>query len=352
MLNFDLHDEFKGSKVKEAAVKPRHDEADGVLKLPAADFLSSSPTGFFQRGRTSHDGPDSMRRRDTDLRTQDQNGGLRLPISKKTPFADESTMDASTIDLQFTSRIQKGGALLTDMRQLVCHWAAKPPETPPGRYVAEILQKPTRARAEDMYHRAFLPRFIASSPPNVWRLCAEIEEHVPPIEIVRLFYYWLTARAEPILYRYVTEELFQVAKTGSAETRVADLTNWIRIECERCGKKWSDIVTIKTARAMLAALRDFGILEGASKKRISPAHLPLETFCLIGFCLRNIVQERADLTTHKDWRLFLLPPQTVERLLLEAHQHGWIQYQVAGGISRIEFPDQDFHAYCRHIFAR
>jgi hypothetical protein len=253
---------------------------------------------------------------------------------------------------ELTSRIQKGGALLADMRQLVCHWADKPPEMSPGRYAAEVLQKPTRARAEDTYQRAFLPRFIASCPRDAWKLCAEVEEHAPPIEIVRLFYYWLTARAEPLLYRYVTEELFEVAKTGNGEVRIDDLTTWIRIACRNVGKKWSDIVTIKTARAMLAALRDFGILEGAAKKRLAPAHLPLEAFCLIAFCLRCIVGERGDLTTHKDWRLFLLSSESVERLLFQAHQHDWIHYQVAGGISRIEFPHQNFHAYCRYIFAR
>ena len=194
---------------------------------------------------------------------------------------------------EFTSRIQKGGALLADMRQLVCQWAVKPSEVPPDRYVAEVLQKPTRARAEDTYQRAFLPRFIASCPRDAWKLCAEIEKHVPPIEIIRLFYYWLTARAEPILYRYVTEELFQVARVETVEVRVDDLTNWIRNECRNVGKKWSDIVTIKTARAMLAALRDFGILEGASKKRLAPTHLPVETFCLIAFCLRSIVRNAA-----------------------------------------------------------
>ena len=253
---------------------------------------------------------------------------------------------------QITSRIQKGGALLGDMRQLVCHWAAKAPGVPPARFVAEVLQKPTRARAEDTYQRAFLPRFIASCPPDAWKLCAEIEQHDPPIEIIRLFYYWLTARAEPVLYRYVTEELWQVARTGNTEIRTEDLANWIRIECQNAGKKWSSTVTIKTARAMLAALRDFGILEGAAKKRIAPIHLPLETFCLIAFCLRTIVKQRGDLTAHKDWRLFLLSPENAERLFLEAHQRGWIDYQVAGGISRVEFPRQDYHAYCRHILSR
>jgi hypothetical protein len=253
---------------------------------------------------------------------------------------------------ELTSRIQKGGALLGDMRQLVGHWADKPPETPPSRYVAEVLQKPTRARAEDTYQRAFLPRFIAGCPRDAWKLCAEVEDHAPPIEIVRLFYYWLTARAEPVLYRYVTEELFEVAKTGGGDVRVDDLTAWIRVACRNVGKKWSDTVTIKTARGMLATLRDFGILEGGAKKRLASTHLPLEAFCLIAFCLRRIVEEHGDLTAHKDWRLFLLSGEAVERLLFQAHQHDWIHYQVAGGISRIEFPRQDFHAYCRYIFAR
>lgn len=252
---------------------------------------------------------------------------------------------------ELTSRIQKGGALLGDMRQLVSNWAAKPLDKSPVRYTAEVLQKATRARAEDTYRRAFLPRFIAGCPRDAWRLCAEVERQAPPIEIVRLFYYWLTARAEPVLYLYATEELFEAAKAGSREVRVDDLTNWIRIKCSKLGKKWSDIVTIKTARAMLSALRDFGILEGGAKKRFAPIQLPLETFCLIAFCLHCIGKDRGDLTAHPDWRLFLLSPPAVEHLLFQAHQHGWIDYQVAGGISRIEFPLQDFHAYCRHVLA-
>lgn len=253
---------------------------------------------------------------------------------------------------EFTSRIQKGGALLADMRQLVSRWAEKPPETPPGRYTGDVLQKTTRARAEDTYRRAFLPRFIASRPPDAWELCAEIEEHAPPIEIVRLFYYWLTARAESLLYRYVTEELFHAARAGTGEVRIADVATWIRTECSKAGKKWSETVTMKTARAMLAALRDFGILEGAAKKHIAPTHLPLEVFCFIAFCMRCVIGDKGDTTAHRDWRLFLIPPDAVERLLFEAHQHGWVDYQVAGGISRIEFPHQDFHAYCRYILAR
>jgi len=251
--------------------------------------------------------------------------------------------------MELTSRIQKGGALLADMRQLVCHWGEKDPNLSSRRFVKDILPKATQARANDTYIRAFLPRFIDGSPKDAWMLCAALEERLPSIEIAGAFYYWLTARAEPILYRYVTEELFEQARSGVINVSSSEVSSWIKRTVEAESKSWSDVVCIKVARAMLAALRDFGILAGASKKTISEAHLPLEAFCLIAFCLRTIIRDHQDLIEHPDWRLFLLLPKGVERLLLEAHQHNWLHYQAAGAVSRIEFPSENFEAYVRHV---
>lgn len=253
---------------------------------------------------------------------------------------------------KITSRIQKGGALLGDMRQLVCHWAEKPNELPPGRFVKNILPKATQARANDTYIRAFQPRFIEGSPKNAWKLCAALEECLPSTEVARAFYYWLTAQAEPIFYRYVTEELFEQVRNGINAITSFELARWVQRICSTDGKEWSDVVNIKVARAMLAALRDFGVLSGASNKTVSAAHLPLESFCLIAFCLRTILKDSQELTAHKDWRLFLLSPQAVERLLLEAHQQNWLGYQAAGGISRLDFPSDTFESYVRHVLDR
>jgi hypothetical protein len=249
----------------------------------------------------------------------------------------------------FTSRLQKGGALLGDMRQLVCHWADRPESVAPGRFVKDILPKATQARANDTYIRAFHPRFVEGSPRNAWKLCAVLEENLPTFEIARAFYYWLTARAEPILYSYVTEELFRQARSGIAGVTSVEVSEWIRKSNAGGDKTWSDIVSIKVARGMLAALRDFGILSGTSRKTIAPVHLPLESFCLIAFCLRNLLEDHQDLTQHPDWRLFLLSPTAVERLLLEAHQQNWLHYQAAGAVSRLEFPAQSFEAYARIV---
>jgi len=251
-----------------------------------------------------------------------------------------------------TSRLQKGGALIDDMRQLVCHWGSKPADVAPTRFVKDVLPKATQARAKDTFIRVFEPRFISGSPPNAWMLCAELEEKLPPVEVVSAFYYWITARAELILYRYVTEELFQVARSGGTSVGSPELAQWISKTCLAEGKVWSDVVNIKVARAMLAALRDFGVLAGTHNKTIAAAHVPLESFCLIAFCLRIVLRDSRDLASHPDWRLFLFSPENVERLLLEAHQHSWLNYQAAGGVSRIEFPCSTFADYVTRVLSR
>lgn len=251
-----------------------------------------------------------------------------------------------------TTRIQKGGALLADMRQLVCHWASKPDGMAPGRFVKDVLPKATQSRAKDTYIRAFLPRFIDGSPPGAWKLCAKLEECLPSSDIARSFYYWVTARGEPALYRYVTEELFELARSGARSVTSEEVALWIRKITRNAPGQWTDLVTIKVARGILAALRDFGVLEGSARKSINGGYLPLESFCLITFCLRFILHDSQELTEHPDWRLYLLSPRAVERLLLEAHQHDWLDYQAAGAVCRLEFPVDNFEKYVGHVFNR
>jgi len=220
---------------------------------------------------------------------------------------------------EITSRLQKGGALIDDMRQLVFNWSDQSSESAPLQASARILQKSTRARAADTHRRAFLPRFINGCPPDAWRLARELEAVGPSVEIVRPFYYWITARAEPLLYRFVTENLFEKAKTNDPDVRIDETVSWIRRTLVNEGKRWSPNVQVKVARGLLAALRDFGILEGASHKRIAPLHFPLEGFCLIAFCHSRFMSELYSLVEHPDWKLFLLNESGVERLLLESH---------------------------------
>jgi hypothetical protein len=250
---------------------------------------------------------------------------------------------------KFTTRLQKGGALLDDMRQLVCQWPDLVDEKPES-LVGRILQKATRARIADTYQRAFLPRFLKGSPQNAWKLARVLEEAHPSIEIIRPFYYWITARVEPILYAYVSEELVEKAKTADRSVRSEEAASWINNTLRSSGRVWSPTVQLKVARGILAALRDFGILEGAANKRLVQSHLPIETFCLIAFLLNHMEIGASELVEHSDWKLFLLTGPEVERLFFEAHQHGWVHYQTAGRVHRLEFPTKEFKDYIHVIF--
>lgn len=246
----------------------------------------------------------------------------------------------------------KGGALLADMRQLVCQWSDDLDGEEAIRAAIRILHKSTRVRVSDTLNVAFKPRFVTGNPPNAWKLARAVEDQHPPIEVVRPFYYWITARAEPLLHRFVTTELNERAKSHDPVIRIEEANTWVTRAVAIDSKVWAPSVRIRMAQGMLAALRDFGILEGVVRKRIAPQHLPLEAFCLIAFCLHELGFEHKSLVRHPDWRLFLLSQTTVERLFLEAHQNGWLDYQCVGEIYRIEFESRNLDDYAHDLLGR
>ena len=251
----------------------------------------------------------------------------------------------------YTTRLQKGGALFDDMRLLVRQWSdAIGDDQRDSMVVENLLGKNTRARAADIYRRAFLPRFIAGDPPDAWRIAQALEREEPAIDFLRPLYYWVTARGERLLYDYVCEDLFTQSRAGTQVVDIAEVKNWITQQIARIGKEWTPTVTTKVAQAILATLRDFGILEGAIKKRIAPSYLPTESFVYIAFALHSLGSSGAQLVKHPDWRLFLFFPENVERMFLEADRSGFLNYQSAGEIVRIEFFEHTFEETA-HVLA-
>ncbi|SHJ90881.1 Putative inner membrane protein [Desulfatibacillum alkenivorans DSM 16219] len=250
---------------------------------------------------------------------------------------------------KYNTRILKGGALLDDMRMLVRSWE-EVEGADAGAEAHRLLGKKTLARSRDTLVRAFTPRFIHGDPPNAWRIVRLLEERGAEPEVLIPVYYWITARSDNLLYEFVTEELIHVARSGDGSVRIDETTAWISRHIGDAGQEWSPTVTLKVGRGILAALRDFGILEGGSKKRVAPVHLPLDSFCYIAFWLARLGFSGASLVNHTDWRLFLMSPQIVERLMLEAHQQRLLDFNSAGRIYRVDFPKDDPGEYADVLF--
>lgn len=125
---------------------------------------------------------------------------------------------------------------------------------------------------------------------------------------------------------------------------------WLTGQLQKIGKQWTPLVTLKVARGMLAALRDFEILEGAVRKHLTWPTLPPATGTLIAFILHREGTTGKGLVRHPDWRLFLMGETAAEHLFLECHQRGWYKFESLGSLCRTEFPEISFEEYAHVVF--
>jgi hypothetical protein len=235
------------------------------------------------------------------------------------------------------------------MRQLVLLWS----DAPVAENRAEVirsnpLNKATRARIADILNRIFIPRFVEGPIPNAWKLLRPLEELSPSPSTVRPIYFWLTALAEPLIADLCTEFLCGRRASGLLAVKVEDAVAWI--ESKNLG--WSEIVHIKVARALLAALRDFGVLEGRAHKRLVSQSLSPQSFAWLAFCFHLNGRTGRNLLAHPDWRLFTMSAADVEHLLFECHQMRLLEYHAAGSIISLAFPASTPEEYAHVVLGR
>jgi hypothetical protein len=128
------------------------------------------------------------------------------------------------------------------------------------------------------------------------------------------------------------------------------LANWVD-EGKTTGH-WSETTIIRAAQELLAALRDFGALQGKRNKKIAPAYFPIESFAYVVFYLKQHQPSGAKLIELPDWKLFFMNREAVERFLFEAHQRDLLEYHVAGSVSRLTFPADTLEEYANVLAQR
>ena len=236
---------------------------------------------------------------------------------------------------QYSSRIIKAGALLTDSRAFL---RAYDPKLSVEENLAQalrrnILGKASRSRLKDILH-IFRQRFLAR-PALALALHDLVHTEVAPAILDRILSYH-AAKADALLYKVVTDFVFKKRQAGEAVVSPEDAGRYVSNLARSAGLPWSAYTVGRVTRGVLATLRDFRVLEGAARKRIAPAYLPLETFIYVVFALNQGGHFGERLMHHPDWRLFLVTSGDVESLFLEAHRLKWLDYQVAGRLVRVE----------------
>jgi len=247
---------------------------------------------------------------------------------------------------QYTSKIIKAGALIVDTKVFFSSWNPNASVEENLRQIRQqnLLGKSSRSRAEDIlaiFRQRYLnDKYLAPV------LAALTKKQVNGATLDRVFYFH-TVQADPLLRDVVIKILVPKWSQGSlvvgSRELQQELYQWVK-EGKMAGS-WGENTIMRVAQGVLSTLRDFGILEGAVKKRIAPAYLSIQAFAYIAFYLKQHSASGSKLLDSEDWKLFFLDSEGVERLLVEAHQQGLLEYHVAGSVTRLTFPAESLEEY-------
>jgi hypothetical protein len=253
----------------------------------------------------------------------------------------------------YSSKIIKAGALLADTKTLLSHWDinASLQENIDRIRRENIFGKASRSRVEDIL-AIFRQRYLTDKSVTK-ALVTLVKAGFAITALERLFYFY-SARADRLLHDVVTEILVPMQARGLADVSLEDVQRCISkwVTEGKTTSHWSEITIIRAAQELLAALRDFRVLQGARNKKIAPAYLPIEAFAYIVFYLKQHQPSGAKLIELPDWRLFFLEREGVERFLFEAHQHHLLEYHVAGSVTRLTFPAATLEEYANVLAQR
>jgi hypothetical protein len=246
----------------------------------------------------------------------------------------------------YSAKIIKAGALIGDTKTLLSHWDVNTSldDNLLRIHRANFFGKASRSRVEDIL-AIFRQRYLSEKSVTEALVTLALGKF-PSASLERLLYFHC-ARADQLLHDVVTEVLVPMREKGVSDIGMQDFQRPLteRVEQGKTVSRWSEITIVRAAQELLATLRDFGVLEGAAKKRIVSIFLPIESFAYIVFYLKQRQPSGAKLIELPDWKLFFLTREGVERLLFEAHQRELLEYHVAGSVTRLTFPASTLEEY-------
>jgi Putative inner membrane protein (DUF1819) len=235
-----------------------------------------------------------------------------------------------------TSNIQKGGALLDDCRRVVEAWENdRTPEENLARIADEnLLAKASRARTEDVLLRVIRPRLVAPGRHVIPALKGLLTE---PRAFTEACYYE-AARDDSLLAAFAEGPLWSWWQAGRVGVGIDDVTSWLgALAKEGRIPAWSDSVRTKAARGLLAALRDFGVLRGATRKEIAPPAMSPQGFAYVAWREHEQGASSRALATSRVWRRWLLEPDRVADLFAHAARLGVLRFSSAGSAVRVDW---------------
>lgn len=143
---------------------------------------------------------------------------------------------------------------------------------------------------------------------------------------------------EPVVTFLTTEFLYPKFHTGALTVGADDVTDFLNQSAEEFSviDSWSENTRLRVAQHYLAAMKNFGILEGSKRKEFKYVYPPDELITYVFYSLFEQDIRTADaVVAHPDWKLLLLTPEEVrDRLQDISPTH--VTYEKRGSVERLE----------------
>ncbi len=261
----------------------------------------------------------------------------------------------------YSSRIIKASALIADTKVLLAAWDLQQSvaENLERARQENVLGKASRRRVQDILaifrQRYFEDLDVGTALVTLAHRAAQPQAQAhASVQWLDPLLYFFAAQNDRTLRDLVVEVIYPRHLAGYTDLPTQYVARAVRgwVAEGKTMTAWGDETIARVVRNSLAALRDFGVLQGAAHKRIAPIYLPTPSFALIALWLQ--ARERSgDRVLHSDeWKLFLLPVEGVERFFIEAQQEHLLTYHAAGSVVRIEFPAGNLTEYAHVILGQ
>lgn len=239
----------------------------------------------------------------------------------------------------YTVRIARGSGLFADMRLLTTAWSDEPDAA--ARAERQCLSHLGPKRAHQVVLDAFIPRFVRSEPPNLWRTLRLLERADWGVERIRPLHLYAAIIAEPVLADVITEVVAPRYALGDTDLAVSDVARFLEAAPRNRfsnDRRWATPTIRRVAQGVMGTLRDLGVLGGSAKKQILPTRLPLPTFAILSRARYEAGARGMRLVRDPTWRCYGLEEGAIERMFIEAQQLGFLAYHASGSLVRVDYP--------------
>lgn len=236
---------------------------------------------------------------------------------------------------RYTANIHNTGALIDESKTVLRLFSKYKDEQKVKQVLLE--DNPLNKESEGSIEKIFFitrKRYLRKNP---WPLIKILESDLPSKTVEAVMFYYF-AKSDNLVYDLTTEMLFDLYSQGNLTVTKNDVEEFLQSKEEKHSEisDWSITTRNKTIRHYLAAVKDFGLLEGSKKKEFADYHLPTDAFFYIFYHLYHSEDGTKNAVESKDWKLYLLKEQDIESALSEGTRRGHIRYDSAGKITDIE----------------